>query len=197
MRFCGAGNSNASVEAAREVGMAVVVVAGRTPMYDLTAADLVVRSLDELSFINLKQLFREEAQVAFQVRRSCYAPTPHPTRSCVRENAGPNCRLVGIFGRCATTRGVIEHVFQLIARSASHCAARPLSHSPIRGPQFSSTLGSRFQLWLLAQCLSHHSVSKLRGHCAPSLEVPSIAVVSESDRSASRIDCSDSAEITM
>ena len=55
--------------------MAVVVVAGRTPVYDLTAADLVVRSLDELSFINLKQLFREEAQVAFQVRRS---PPPSP-----------------------------------------------------------------------------------------------------------------------
>jgi HAD superfamily hydrolase (TIGR01509 family) len=61
------GNSNASVEAARECGMAVVAVAGRTPVYELTAADLVVRSLDELSFINLKQLFREEERVAFQL----------------------------------------------------------------------------------------------------------------------------------
>ena len=32
--------------------MAVVVVAGRTPVYELTAADLVVRSLNELSFVN-------------------------------------------------------------------------------------------------------------------------------------------------
>ena len=66
--FLCTGNSNASVEAARECGMAVVTVAGRTPVYELTAADLVVRDLSELSFINLKQLFREERQVAHQVR---------------------------------------------------------------------------------------------------------------------------------
>lgn len=54
------GNSNASVEAAREAGMAAVVVAGRTPMYELSAADLIVRQLSELSFVNLKQLFRNE-----------------------------------------------------------------------------------------------------------------------------------------
>lgn len=60
------GNSNASVEAARECGMAVVAVAGRTPVYELTAADLVVRSLSELSFVNLKQLFGRESHVAFE-----------------------------------------------------------------------------------------------------------------------------------
>jgi hypothetical protein len=38
-----AGNANATVETARECGMAVVAVAGRTPVYELTAADLVVR----------------------------------------------------------------------------------------------------------------------------------------------------------
>ena len=47
--------------------MAVVVVAGRNPLYELTAADLVVRQLDELSFINLKQLFQTEDQVEAQV----------------------------------------------------------------------------------------------------------------------------------
>jgi len=54
------GTSNLSVEAAHEVGMKCVAVAGRNPVYELTAADLVVRSLDQLSFINLKQLFAME-----------------------------------------------------------------------------------------------------------------------------------------
>ncbi|KAK9819089.1 hypothetical protein WJX81_002466 [Elliptochloris bilobata] len=57
------GNSNQSVEAAREGGMAAVVVAGQQPLYELGAADLVVRQLDELSLVNLKQLFRNEAHV--------------------------------------------------------------------------------------------------------------------------------------
>lgn len=57
------GNSNNSIEAAREVGMQCVTVAGRTPVYELSAADLVVRQLEELSFVNLKQLFRMEDTV--------------------------------------------------------------------------------------------------------------------------------------
>ena len=52
-----------SVEAARECGMACVVVAGRNPLYELTAADLVVRQLEELSLVNLKQLFQLEDRV--------------------------------------------------------------------------------------------------------------------------------------
>ena len=56
-----------SVEAARECGMASVVVAGRNPLYELTAADLVVRQLDELSFVNLKQLFCMEETISSQV----------------------------------------------------------------------------------------------------------------------------------
>ena len=63
----GAGNSNASVEAAREAGMAAVVVAGRHPVYELSAADLIVRQLSELSFVNLKQLFRNEELASNQV----------------------------------------------------------------------------------------------------------------------------------
>ncbi len=43
--------------------MAAVVVAGQQPLYELGAADLVVRQLDELSLVNLKQLFRNEAHV--------------------------------------------------------------------------------------------------------------------------------------
>ena len=57
------GSSAQSVEAAREVGMAAVVVAGTQPLYELGAADLVVRQLDELSLVNLKQLFRNEVHV--------------------------------------------------------------------------------------------------------------------------------------
>lgn len=56
-----------SVEAARECGMRAVVVAGRKPLYELGAADLVVRGLDELSFINLKQLFSDEESVEAHV----------------------------------------------------------------------------------------------------------------------------------
>lgn len=59
-----------SVEAAREVGMAAVVVAGTQPLYELGAADLVVRQLDELSLVNLKQLFRNEAHVEGGVVRT-------------------------------------------------------------------------------------------------------------------------------
>lgn len=43
--------------------MRAVVVAGRKPLYEMGAADLVVRGLDELSFINLKQLFSNEEGV--------------------------------------------------------------------------------------------------------------------------------------
>lgn len=57
------GNSNMSVEAAHECGMQCVVVANRQPVYELTAADMVVRQLSELSFVNLKQLFRMETTI--------------------------------------------------------------------------------------------------------------------------------------
>ena len=56
-----------SVEAAKECGMAVVVVAGRKPVYELKAADLVVKDLGELRLINLQQLFRNEDLVSAQV----------------------------------------------------------------------------------------------------------------------------------
>lgn len=53
---------------ALQVGMKCVALAGRQPVYELGAADLVVRDLSQLSFVNLKQLFAAEERVAGQVR---------------------------------------------------------------------------------------------------------------------------------
>ena len=48
--------------------MASVVVAGRKPLYELGAADLVIKRLSELRVINLQQLFRNEELVTPSVR---------------------------------------------------------------------------------------------------------------------------------
>ena len=58
------GESNKSVEAAHEVGMKCVVVTGNKPVYNFVGADLVVRNLDQLSFINMKRLFATEDLVS-------------------------------------------------------------------------------------------------------------------------------------
>lgn len=50
------GNSNPTVEAAHDVRMKCVAVASKHPMYELSAADLVVKHLDELSIVDLKNL---------------------------------------------------------------------------------------------------------------------------------------------
>ncbi|KAI3710826.1 hypothetical protein L2E82_40620 [Cichorium intybus] len=50
------GNSNLTVEAAHEAKMKCVAVASKHPVYELSAADLVVRSLVELSVVDLKNL---------------------------------------------------------------------------------------------------------------------------------------------
>ncbi|RWW21286.1 hypothetical protein GW17_00014574 [Ensete ventricosum] len=50
------GNSISTVEAARDAGMKCVAVASKQPVYELRAADLVVRRLDELSVVDLKKL---------------------------------------------------------------------------------------------------------------------------------------------
>ncbi|XP_071697765.1 5-amino-6-(5-phospho-D-ribitylamino)uracil phosphatase, chloroplastic-like [Rutidosis leptorrhynchoides] len=50
------GNSNLSIEAAHEAKMKCVAVASKHPVYELSAADLVVRWLDELSVVDLKNL---------------------------------------------------------------------------------------------------------------------------------------------
>jgi HAD superfamily hydrolase (TIGR01509 family) len=50
------GNSNLSVEAAHDCCMKCVAVSGKHPVYELGAADLVVRQLDDLSMVDLKNL---------------------------------------------------------------------------------------------------------------------------------------------
>lgn len=50
------GNSNSSVEAAHDTFMKCIAVAGKHPIYELGAADLVITRLDNLSFIDLKNL---------------------------------------------------------------------------------------------------------------------------------------------
>lgn len=56
------GNSNQTVEAAHDSRMKCVAVASKHPLYELGAADLVVRSLDELSIVDLKKLAAIESQ---------------------------------------------------------------------------------------------------------------------------------------
>ncbi|VAI00497.1 unnamed protein product [Triticum turgidum subsp. durum] len=50
------GNSNSAVEAAHDARMKCVAVASKHPVYELGAADLVVKRLDELSVVDLKNL---------------------------------------------------------------------------------------------------------------------------------------------
>ncbi|KAG6542213.1 hypothetical protein Mapa_016341 [Marchantia paleacea] len=50
------GNSNTSIEAAHDALMKCVAIAGKHPIYELGAADLVVRRLDDLSMVDLKNL---------------------------------------------------------------------------------------------------------------------------------------------
>jgi 5-amino-6-(5-phospho-D-ribitylamino)uracil phosphatase len=57
------GSTNSSVEAAHDANMQCVAIADRRPVFELGAADLVARQLDELSIQNLKQLFRLEQGV--------------------------------------------------------------------------------------------------------------------------------------
>ena len=67
MRCIVVGASNLSTEAAHEAGMQSLSVAGRHPVYELTAADLVVSNLGDVTMMNLKQLFASEKGVAWQV----------------------------------------------------------------------------------------------------------------------------------
>lgn len=52
--------ANTGTEAAHTVGMQCIAVASRLRMYELSAADLVVRDLEQLNLQNLKQLFGVE-----------------------------------------------------------------------------------------------------------------------------------------
>lgn len=57
------GDSNRSLEAARELGMKSVAVTGGQPAWNFGGADLVVRGLGQLSFLNMKKLFSQEELV--------------------------------------------------------------------------------------------------------------------------------------
>ncbi|CAL0312651.1 unnamed protein product [Lupinus luteus] len=50
------GNSNKTIEAAHDARMKCVAVASKHPVYELGAADLVLRHLDELTVVDLKKL---------------------------------------------------------------------------------------------------------------------------------------------
>lgn len=54
------GESNNSVEAAIELGMKSIVVTGSKPVYDFGSADLIVRNLSQINFMNLRKLFGAE-----------------------------------------------------------------------------------------------------------------------------------------
>lgn len=60
------GDSNRSVEAAHELGMKSVIVTGNQPAWNFSGADLVVRNLSQLSFVNMKKLFGNEDLVEAQ-----------------------------------------------------------------------------------------------------------------------------------
>eukprot|EP00798_Chlamydomonas_sp_ICE-L_P007855 gene7855-1062_t len=60
MRCIVVGESNSSVEGAHELGMQSLIPAGNKPVYDFVGADLVVRHLGQVAFLNLKKLFGQE-----------------------------------------------------------------------------------------------------------------------------------------
>jgi beta-phosphoglucomutase-like phosphatase (HAD superfamily) len=64
------GDNNRSVEAAHELGMKSVIVTGGQPSWNYGGADLVVRNLQQLSFVNMKKLFGAEDLVEPQFDRS-------------------------------------------------------------------------------------------------------------------------------
>lgn len=67
MRCIVIGQSNTTVEAAHELGMKCVVLSGNNPVYNFSSADLVVRDLSQLTFLNLKKLFGQEGLVEARI----------------------------------------------------------------------------------------------------------------------------------
>eukprot|EP00899_Mesostigma_viride_P020167 jgi/Mesvir1/28151/Mv04716-RA.1 len=78
------GAGNASIEAARDCRMKVVTLASRHPLYELTAADLAVRHMSELSVANLRNLMaaaepdesEQQGELQMEVEEETYAPKP-------------------------------------------------------------------------------------------------------------------------
>ncbi len=63
MRCIVVGESNISVEASHELGMKCLIPTGHKPVYDFVGADLVVRHVGQVAFLNLKKLFGQETLV--------------------------------------------------------------------------------------------------------------------------------------
>lgn len=72
------GDSNRSVEGAHELGMKSVIVTGNQPAWNFSGADLVVRNLSQLSFVNMKKLFGNEDLVEAQFDDADVQPLPQP-----------------------------------------------------------------------------------------------------------------------
>lgn len=77
------GNSNQTVEAAHDARMKCVAVASKHPVYELSAADLVVRRLNELSVVDLKNLadiesaeFEPEMEMETEDEDGQHLPSP-------------------------------------------------------------------------------------------------------------------------
>jgi HAD superfamily hydrolase (TIGR01509 family) len=77
------GNSNSAVEAAHDARMKCVAVASRHPVYELSAADLVVKQLDELSVVDLKNLAAVDDSAEFGAE-------PEPEMEEEEEDAPPS-----------------------------------------------------------------------------------------------------------
>jgi beta-phosphoglucomutase-like phosphatase (HAD superfamily) len=81
------GSSNSSVEGAHDTFMKCIAVSGKHPVYELGAADLVVARLDDLSFVDLKNLadldspeFQPpEPQPELETEEEVEAPLPRTT----------------------------------------------------------------------------------------------------------------------
>ena len=105
-----------SVEAARECGMAAVVVAGRKPLYEMGAADLVVKQLDELSFKGLKKLFDMEGLVEPQVRAGYSICLGKAVLACHHPHTHQSARhmwvvLAGVHVRLVPGRSSLQLIF--------------------------------------------------------------------------------------
>lgn len=68
------GNSNLTVEAAHDARMRCVAVASRHRVYELGAADLVVKRLDELSVVDLKKLVAKMDEFEVEVEEEDDGP---------------------------------------------------------------------------------------------------------------------------
>ncbi|KAG6409282.1 hypothetical protein SASPL_127319 [Salvia splendens] len=86
------GNSNQTVPAAHDARMKCVAVASKHPVYELGAADLVVRHLDELTVVDLKNLADIEAvELEPEKEMEASAEDDRPLSTSVDQNTKGGC----------------------------------------------------------------------------------------------------------